>query len=602
MWRSIPDECNASIICAGVCECRSVSSRTASCAPSTEQCARSFPSGSSKVTDRPISAHKLFARSARLALRTAARVNARWICSERSMIRYGRAMTARCSSSMICANGISHGISISGKPARSASSRASPEKCSTYCGTPRPTAATPAAARPEICMRSVRASFGQPKPVISSMNPGRTHRTGSGMSTTCDQRTSRSRPSVPATTCAPASEGSASTSRTCICLSAHPKKSKEFVLYAPRAGSRKAVTLGSSPLLFMPKGIAAVQLASARAALLMNRRETHVARGVGHAHPVFIERAHGARVWDVDGREYLDFAGGIGVQNIGHTHPKVVAAVREQAERLMHTCFQVALYEPYVQLAESLNRIAPGSSRKKTLLLTTGAEATENAVKIAREYTRRPAVVAFQNGYHGRTLLALTMTGKNAPYKQHFGPFCSEIYHAPFPNEFRGWTTERALQALSDLFASEVSPDRVAAIIIEPVLGEGGFVPAPAPFLQELRRITERCGIVLICDEVQTGFGRTGKMFACEHAGIEPDLLAIAKSMGGGLPLSAVVGKAEIMDAPQPGGLGGTYAGNPLACVAALATLEIMDEAFLSRAQAVGERIWAALRALQSRY
>jgi len=345
-----------------------------------------------------------------------------------------------------------------------------------------------------------------------------------------------------------------------------------------------------------------VQLASARAALLMNRRETHVARGVGHAHPVFIERAHGARVWDVDGREYLDFAGGIGVQNIGHTHPKVVAAVREQAERLMHTCFQVALYEPYVQLAESLNRIAPGSSRKKTLLLTTGAEATENAVKIAREYTRRPAVVAFQNGYHGRTLLALTMTGKNAPYKQHFGPFCSEIYHAPFPNEFRGWTTERALQALSDLFASEVSPDRVAAIIIEPVLGEGGFVPAPAPFLQELRRITERCGIVLICDEVQTGFGRTGKMFACEHAGIEPDLLAIAKSMGGGLPLSAVVGKAEIMDAPQPGGLGGTYAGNPLACVAALATLEIMDEAFLSRAQAVGERIWAALRALQSRY
>jgi 4-aminobutyrate aminotransferase/(S)-3-amino-2-methylpropionate transaminase len=345
-----------------------------------------------------------------------------------------------------------------------------------------------------------------------------------------------------------------------------------------------------------------VQAATNEAALLMNRREMHVARGVGHAHPVFVDRAHGARIWDVEGREYFDFAGGIGVQNVGHTHPKVVAAVREQAERLIHTCFQVALYEPYVQLAETLNRIAPGPSPKKTLLLTTGSEATENAVKIAREFTRRPAVVAFQNGYHGRTLLALSMTGKNAPYKQHFGPFCSEIYHAPFPYEFRGWTTERALQSLSDLFVTQVSPDRVAAIIVEPVLGEGGFVPAPATFLRELRRVADRYGIVLICDEVQTGFGRTGKMFACEHAEIEPDLIAVAKSLGAGLPLSAVVGKAEIMDAPQPGGLGGTYAGNPLACAAALAALEIMDDAFLARAQTVGERLWESLRELQTRH
>lgn len=382
-----------------------------------------------------------------------------------------------------------------------------------------------------------------------------------------------------------------------------PKKYEDFVSWAPRGAAAEAVTLGSSPILFKAtrKGPDTVQAAS-EAALLMNRRETHVARGVGHAHPIFIERAHGARMWDVDGREYYDFAGGIGVQNVGHTHPKVVQAVRDQAERLIHTCFQVALYEPYVDLAEILNRIAPGPTPKKTLLLTTGAEATENAVKIAREYTRRPAVIAFQNGYHGRTLLALTMTGKNVPYKQHFGPFCSEIYHAPYPYEFRGWTAERALQALTDLLATQVSPDRVAALIIEPVLGEGGFAPAPPAFLQELRRIADRYGIVLICDEVQTGFGRTGKMFACEHAGIEPDLIAMAKSMGGGLPLSAVVGKAEIMDAPQPGGLGGTYAGNPVACAAALATLELMDGAFLARAQAIGNRLWTHLRDLQSRH
>lgn len=345
-----------------------------------------------------------------------------------------------------------------------------------------------------------------------------------------------------------------------------------------------------------------MQLATTHTAAIANRRAEHVARGVGNAHPICVERAHGARVWDVDGNEYFDFVGGIGVQNVGHTDPRIVAAIREQSERLIHMCFQVALYEPYVALAERLNGLAPGPSRKKTLLLSTGAEAIENAVKIAREYTRRPAVIAFAHGYHGRTLLALSLTGKNSPYKQHFGPFCSEVYHAPFPHELHGWSAERALESLKEMFATEVAPDRVAAIVIEPVLGEGGFVPAPREFLRELRRIADEHGIVLIFDEVQTGFGRTGKMFACEHAGVEPDLLAMAKSIAGGLPLSAVVGKAEIMDAPEPGGLGGTYAGNPVACAAALATLDIMDGAFLARANAVGERVFAMLRELRDRY
>jgi len=345
-----------------------------------------------------------------------------------------------------------------------------------------------------------------------------------------------------------------------------------------------------------------VQLAGTRTEALTSRRAAAVARGVGNAHPIFVRSGEGAHLYDVEGRDYLDFAGGIGVLNAGHCHPKIVEAVRTQAELLTHTCFQVAMYEPYVAVAEHLNRVAPGPSPKKTLLLSTGAEATENAVKIAREHTRRPAVVAFQYGYHGRTLLALSMTGKNAPYKQHFGPYCSEIYHAPYPHELRGWSVERALAALEDLFVTQVSPDRVAAIIIEPVLGEGGFIPAPPRFLQELRRICDREGIVLICDEVQTGFGRTGTFFAVEHAGIESDLITVAKSLAGGLPLSAVVGKAAIVDAVAPGGLGGTYAGNPIACAAALATFEIMDGAFLARAREIGERIFAELNALKARF
>jgi 4-aminobutyrate aminotransferase / (S)-3-amino-2-methylpropionate transaminase / 5-aminovalerate transaminase len=335
---------------------------------------------------------------------------------------------------------------------------------------------------------------------------------------------------------------------------------------------------------------------------LAQRRKESVARGVATAHPIWITRASGATLWDVEGRRYLDFIGGIATLNAGHSHPKVVAAIAEQAERFTHTCFQVAMYEPYVRVAEELNRRAPGPSRKKTLLLSTGAEATENAVKIAREYTRRPAVVAFTHAYHGRTLLALTMTGKDEPYKQHFGPFCSEIYHTPFPYEPHGITMRQALDALEKLFSATVAPERVAAIIVEPVLGEGGFVPAPPDFLRELRRIADEHGILLVADEIQTGFGRTGTFFACEQYGVEPDLMAVAKSLGGGLPLAAVVGKAEIMDAPEPGGLGGTFAGNPVACAAALELFELIDDAFLARGRAIGARIEAALRALQKEF
>jgi 4-aminobutyrate aminotransferase/(S)-3-amino-2-methylpropionate transaminase len=345
-----------------------------------------------------------------------------------------------------------------------------------------------------------------------------------------------------------------------------------------------------------------VQAVSSGNADLARRRAASIPRGVSSAHPIAIVRGNGALVWDADGREYLDFVGGIGVLNVGHANPAVVAAIAAQAEKYTHLCFQVTSYEPYVALAERLNALAPGTSPKKTLLLSTGSEATENAVKIARAHTRRPAVIAFTNAYHGRTLLALTMTGKDDPYKQNFGPFCSEIYHAPYPCEFQGWTTARALNALDDLFKTQCAPERIAAIIIEPVLGEGGFFPAPAQFLQALRTLADRHGIVLICDEVQTGFGRTGKLFAVEHAGVEPDLIAIAKSVGGGMPISAVIGKAEIMDAPAPGGLGGTYAGNPVACAAALATLDAIDEAFLERADRVGARIRAAFNEMKARF
>jgi 4-aminobutyrate aminotransferase/(S)-3-amino-2-methylpropionate transaminase len=334
---------------------------------------------------------------------------------------------------------------------------------------------------------------------------------------------------------------------------------------------------------------------------LVRRRAQSVPRGVGCVHPIAVARASGSSIWDVDGREYIDFVGGIGVLNAGHANPAIVAAIAAQAERYTHLCFQVTSYEPYVALAEALNARAPGPTPKKTLLLSTGAEGTENAVKIARAYTGRPAVIAFEHAYHGRTMLALTMTGKEAPYKQNFGPFCSEIYHSPYPNPLHGTDVESAMRSLQQL-VRRITPERIAAVIIEPVLGEGGFVPAPAEFLRALRDVCTTHGIVMICDEVQTGFGRTGRTFAIEHAGIEPDVIVTAKSLAGGMPLCAVIGKADIMDAPLPGGLGGTYAGNPVACAAALATLQIMDEAFMTRATEVGARTRAAFAAVARRF
>lgn len=329
-------------------------------------------------------------------------------------------------------------------------------------------------------------------------------------------------------------------------------------------------------------------------------RAAHVARGVAETHPFFVAKAEGAKVWDTEGREYLDFIGGIGVQNTGHRHPKVVAAAKEQLDRLMHTCFQVASYEPYVALAAKLNALVAGGPNK-TLLLTTGVEATEHAVKIARGFTNRPGVIAFNGAFHGRTLLGLSMTASSTGYKQNFGPFASEVYHTPFPYEYRGVSTADALAALQWVFDARIMPSQVACIIIEPQLGEGGFVPAPAPFMHELRRICSAHGIVLIVDEIQTGFGRTAKMWAYEHYEIEPDLVTMAKSLGGGLPLSAVVGKAAIMDAATPGGLGGTYAGNPVACAAALAVLDVFaDERVLEQAARQAEVTAAALGALKA--
>ncbi len=331
-------------------------------------------------------------------------------------------------------------------------------------------------------------------------------------------------------------------------------------------------------------------------------RAEHVARGVAETHPIFLARAEGTRVWDTEGREYLDFIGGIGVLNTGHRHPRVVAAARAQLEAFTHTCFQVASYDGYVELAARLNALVAGGPNK-TLLLTTGVEATENAVKIARAATNRPGVIAFHGGFHGRTILGLALTASSTGYRQNFGPFAAEVYHAPFPYEYRGVTSDQALAALRYLVDTRIPASQVAAIIIEPQLGEGGFVPAPPAFMRELRAFASAHGIVLIVDEIQTGFGRTGKMFAYEHYGIEPDLVTMAKSLGGGLPLSAVVGKAAIMDAPTAGGLGGTYAGNPVACAAALAVLAVFaEERVLEQATRQAEITRAALTALQARH
>jgi 4-aminobutyrate aminotransferase/(S)-3-amino-2-methylpropionate transaminase len=330
-------------------------------------------------------------------------------------------------------------------------------------------------------------------------------------------------------------------------------------------------------------------------------RERYIPRGVTTAHPLVADHAQGSELWDASGRRYIDFVGGIGVMNVGHNHPRVMAAVREQLDRFTHTAFQVVMYESYLRLAERLCEVAPGRGAKKAIFFSTGAEAVENAVKIARAATGRSAIVSFTGAFHGRTLLALSLTGTVNPYKQNFGPYAAEVYQTPFPYTYRGWTTEAALAQLGELFASVVAPDRVAAIIIEPVLGEGGFIPAPPDFLRQLRALTARHGILLIADEIQTGFGRTGKFFAIEHSDVEPDLVTVAKSLAAGFPLAAVVGRAEVMDAPAPGGLGGTYAGNPVACAAGLAVMDVMrDERLPERAARIGSvieermRSWAA--------
>lgn len=336
---------------------------------------------------------------------------------------------------------------------------------------------------------------------------------------------------------------------------------------------------------------------------LLARRNAAVARGVGNMHNLFAERADNAEVWDVEGNRYIDFAGGIAVLNTGHRHPKIMQAVAAQMEHYTHTCFQVMPYEPYVALAERLNALAPGDDAKKTLFLTTGAEAVENAVKIARAYTRRSAIIAFSGGYHGRTIMTLGLTGKVQPYKLGFGPFPAEIFHAPFPHALQGVTVDQSLVAVEELFKTEVESQRVAAIIIEPVQGEGGFYITPNEFLQGLRRICDQHGILLIADEIQTGFGRTGTLFAMEHSGVVPDLTTIAKSLAGGFPLSAVIGRAEVMDAVGPGGLGGTYAGNPLACAAALAVLDIFEEeGLLERSRNLGEQLRARLNEMAAKF
>src|SRR5258706_10024002 len=329
---------------------------------------------------------------------------------------------------------------------------------------------------------------------------------------------------------------------------------------------------------------------------LLSRRQDAVVRGVSHVTPISAARARNAEIWDVEGKRYIDFAGGIAVLNTGHRHPKVIAAVQAQLERSTHTAFEVVAYEPYIELADRLNKLAPLKGPAKTILFTTGAEAVENAVKLARSHTGRSGVIAFTGAFHGRTMLTMAMTGKVLPYKKSFGPLPAEIYHLPFPIPHHGVTVEDSLKALQFLFRADIEPQRVAAIIIEPVQGHGGFYVAPTELMVALRKICDQHGIMLIADEVQSGFARTGKMFGIEHTGVEPDLVAIAKSLAGGFPLSGVIGRAAVMDSAEPGGLGGTYGGNPVACAAALAVLDVMqEEKLLERSNAIGTRIKAKL-------
>ncbi|WP_245004771.1 4-aminobutyrate--2-oxoglutarate transaminase [Paraburkholderia sacchari] len=315
----------------------------------------------------------------------------------------------------------------------------------------------------------------------------------------------------------------------------------------------------------------------------------------------YAERAENAELWDVEGRRFIDFAAGIAVCNTGHRHPKIVAAIKAQLDHFTHTAYQIVPYESYVSLAEKVAQRAPGSFAKKAAFFTTGAEAVENAVKIARAHTGRPGVIAFAGGFHGRTLMGMALTGKVAPYKLAFGPFPADVYHAPYPNSVHGISTADSLKHIEMLFKADIDPKRVAAIIFEPVQGEGGFYQAPADFVRGLRKICDTHGILLIADEVQTGFARTGKLFAMEHYDVAPDLMTIAKSLAGGMPLSGVVGRAEVMDAAAPGGLGGTYAGNPLAVASAHAVIEIIEEEKLcERATKLGDKLKAKLNAMKA--
>ena len=343
-----------------------------------------------------------------------------------------------------------------------------------------------------------------------------------------------------------------------------------------------------------------------RSRALMARREAAVPRAPYSSTPIFAERAEGATIEDVDGNRYLDFAGGIGCLNVGHQNPRVVAAIREQLEKHLHLCFAVTPYESYVAVAEKLNALAPGNFSKKTILLNTGAEAVENAVKIARAYTKRPAVICFEDAFHGRTLLAMSLTSKTHPYKAGFEPFASDVYRIPFAYPYRGEsgaTAETFAPHLENAFKRYVAPESVAAVIAEPVLGEGGFVIPPRGYFKLIQEICRKHGILFIADEVQTGFARTGKWFASEHFGIEPDLIVTAKSLGGGMPIAAVTGRAEIMDAPGVGALGGTYCGHPASCVAALAAIETIEkDGLLARSTALGKHFEERARGWQKKW
>lgn len=334
---------------------------------------------------------------------------------------------------------------------------------------------------------------------------------------------------------------------------------------------------------------------------LLDRKNAATPRGVGVMCEFYAQRAENSEIWDVEGNRYIDFGGGIAVVNTGHRHPKQVAAIAAQLQQFTHTCYQVVPYESYVRLAERINAAAPIAGDTKTTFFTTGAEAVENSIKIARAHTKRSGVIAFSGGFHGRTMMGMALTGKVVPYKVGFGPFPAEVFHAPYPVELHGVTTQDALDAITHIFKSEIEPSRVAAIILEPVQGEGGFYQAPVEFMQALRSLCDEHGILLIADEVQTGFGRTGALFAMSHYPVEPDLVTFAKSLAGGMPLSGVVGRAHIMDAPAPGGLGGTYAGNALAIASAHAVMDIIEEEQLcARATQLGNTLKARMNAFRS--